>query len=59
MKQILAIFRKDARHFWPETLVSLGLLAALVGVYPQQWRRPIPIKQGSRNIDEMALTHST
>jgi hypothetical protein len=37
MKQILAIFTKDARRFWPEILVSLALLAAFVFVYPSQW----------------------
>jgi hypothetical protein len=37
MRQILAIFTKDARRFWPEILVSLGLLVALVQVYPMQW----------------------
>jgi hypothetical protein len=40
MKQILAIFRKDARHFWVEILISLALEAALVVLYPRQWRNP-------------------
>lgn len=30
MKQILHIFVKDVRRFWPEILVSVGLLTALV-----------------------------
>jgi hypothetical protein len=38
MKQILAIFKKDARHLWPEILASLAMLAALAYFYPDQWR---------------------
>jgi hypothetical protein len=38
MKQVLAIFRKDARHLWPEILASLAAVGALVLTYPQQWR---------------------
>jgi hypothetical protein len=38
MKQIVAIFNKDARRFWPEILVSIAILVALVLVYPHQWR---------------------
>ncbi len=38
MKQIVAIFIKDARRLWPELLVSLALLAALVAIYPGTWR---------------------
>jgi hypothetical protein len=38
MKQILAIFLKDARRFWPEIAASLAVTAALVMVYPTQWR---------------------
>lgn len=38
MKQILAIFTKDARRFWPEIAVSLAITAALALVYPMQWR---------------------
>lgn len=40
MKQILAIFVKDARRFWPEILVSFALLTGLVLVYPATWRAP-------------------
>jgi len=40
MKQILAIFTKDARRFWPEILVTLAVLVALVAIYPRQWRTP-------------------
>lgn len=38
MKQILAIFRKDARRFWPEILICCALLGALLLVYPDTWR---------------------
>lgn len=38
MKQILAIFTKDARRFWPEIAASLAVTAALSLVYPMQWR---------------------
>ena len=38
MKQILHIFAKDARRFWPEILVSLAVTAAFVRFYPNQWR---------------------
>ena len=37
MKQILHIFAKDFRHFWPEILISLALLGALVWTYPSTW----------------------
>ena len=40
MNQIIAIFRKDARHLWPEILVSLILTAALVRIYPYNWAPP-------------------
>src|SRR6185437_5975733 len=40
MRQVLAIFTKDARRFWPEILVSFVLLVALVRVYPMQWTEP-------------------
>jgi hypothetical protein len=35
MKQIMHIFAKDARRFWPEILISLAVTAVLVwiGVY--------------------------
>jgi hypothetical protein len=41
MKQILHIFAKDARRFWPEILVSLGITAAFVVIEPQQWLRDL------------------
>jgi hypothetical protein len=37
MKQILHIFKKDARHFWLEILISLSLTAAFALIYPRQW----------------------
>jgi hypothetical protein len=37
VKQVLAIFCKDARRFWPEIAVCIGLLLALVVVYPATW----------------------
>jgi hypothetical protein len=40
IKQILAIFRKDARHLWAEIAISLALQVALVILYPRQWRVP-------------------
>jgi hypothetical protein len=38
MKQIRAIFEKDVRHLWPEILASIAVVAALVLVYPREWR---------------------
>jgi hypothetical protein len=37
MKQVLHIFAKDSRQFWPEILISLALLSAFVWVYPRSW----------------------
>jgi hypothetical protein len=37
MKQILHIFLKDARRFWPEILVSLAVLTAFIRIYPHTW----------------------
>ena len=37
MKQILHIFRKDTRHFWPEILASLLITALYVVHFPSQW----------------------
>jgi hypothetical protein len=44
MKQVLHIFAKDSRRFWPEILISLAITAAFVLIYPRQWMR------GSSNI---------
>ena len=38
MKQVLHIFRKDSRHFWPEILIYFAILAAFVLIYPSQWQ---------------------
>ena len=38
MKQIAAVFTKDARRFWPEIAVSVLLLAVFVMVYPVTWQ---------------------
>jgi hypothetical protein len=40
MKQILHIFSKDARRFWPEILISVCLLAALVLVSCRAYTLP-------------------
>jgi hypothetical protein len=37
MSQVLHIFKKDARHFWPEVLVTLVPTAFLVKTYPHMW----------------------
>ncbi len=42
MNQSVHIFRKDARHLWPEILVSLALLGALLWVTPHNHGTPDP-----------------
>ncbi len=42
MNQIITIFKKDARHLWPEVLVTIILTAALVRIYPYTWAPPEP-----------------
>jgi hypothetical protein len=37
MSQILHIFRKDARHRWPEILISLALLVVYATLQPRTW----------------------
>jgi hypothetical protein len=37
MSQVLHIFKKDARHLWPEVLASLLLTGIFVKTYPQNW----------------------
>jgi hypothetical protein len=37
MSQVLHIFKKDARHFWPEVLATLVVTAFLVTTYPHMW----------------------
>jgi hypothetical protein len=46
MKQILHIFVKDTRRFWPEILGSLAILAALVFVYPRRFPEVLHIPVG-------------
>jgi hypothetical protein len=38
MKQALHIFAKDARHFWPEILLSLAVTAMFAWTYPTTWK---------------------
>ena len=38
MNQILNIFRKDTRRFWPEIVLSVIVVFAFVLVYPNEWR---------------------
>ena len=38
MSQILHIFKKDTRRFWPEILVSSAILFAFVWVFPERWK---------------------
>jgi hypothetical protein len=40
MKQILHIFAKDSRHFWPEILVSLAITAVFTWTTPHGWGQP-------------------
>ena len=37
MSQILHIFRKDARHHWPEIVISLALLVIYATLQPRTW----------------------
>jgi hypothetical protein len=46
MKQALHIFRKDARRFWPEILVSMAALVALIWICPYTWRAALPTPGG-------------
>jgi hypothetical protein len=39
MKQILHIFQKDTRRFWPEILLSVVVILAFAVQYPIEWRR--------------------
>jgi hypothetical protein len=55
MKQALHIFAKDARHFWPEILVSLAITTAFAWIYPSNWR-PVEDSQQLREILASAIT---
>jgi hypothetical protein len=46
MKQILHIFRKDARRFWPEIAISLAVIAVWVWAYPNQWLPVYGVPEG-------------
>jgi hypothetical protein len=37
MRQIFHIFRKDARHHWPEIVISLALLVVYATLQPRTW----------------------
>jgi hypothetical protein len=37
VKQILHIFAKDTRHYWPEILLSVAITAAFAWIYPNWW----------------------
>ena len=37
MNQILNIFRKDTRRFWPEIVLSVIVVFAFVLVFPNEW----------------------
>jgi hypothetical protein len=49
MNQILNIFRKDTRRFWPEILLSVAVTAAFVLAYPVEW---LPT-EGSPHIEQL------
>jgi hypothetical protein len=40
MKQILHIFAKDTRRFWPEILISLAITTAYICIGPHLWITP-------------------
>ncbi len=53
MKQILHIFAKDVRRFWPEILVQLALIVALFSV--KSYIRTITPQNSSSNLDGSVL----
>jgi hypothetical protein len=55
MKQALHIFAKDARHFWPEILVSVAITAVFAWIYPNYWKAQInPSAMEIRNLQQLA-----
>jgi hypothetical protein len=51
--QPLHIFRKDAIHLWPETLISMALLVAYAWAEARTWQQPVIGANNSANM--MAL----
>jgi hypothetical protein len=47
MKQILHIFAKDVRRFWPEILTLLALVAAFIILHSYIWAAPMRYDQGA------------
>jgi hypothetical protein len=54
MSQILHIFRKDSRRFWPEIAVSVAVIAVLAWVGPYGWT-PEFLHRGSRASSQKML----
>ena len=50
MNQILHIFRKDARHLYPEVLASLAVIMAFAWSAPRQWNLGRNDMQGLRSL---------
>lgn len=55
MKQILHIFAKDVRRFWPEIVISLAITSALVWIYPHQW---LQIDDTGLSFAEARMAHA-
>jgi hypothetical protein len=55
MKQILHIFAKDARRFWPEILLSLAITVAFVRLYANQW---LPLDTSGRSQAGVGMVQS-
>jgi hypothetical protein len=62
MKQVLHIFAKDVRRFWPEILISLAITAAFARIYPQTWLAAEAVSAGEAayafqsQMDKLAAT---
>jgi hypothetical protein len=62
VKQVLHIFAKDARRFWPEILISLAITVAYVRIYPHTWLAAESVALGEagnafqRQVDKLAGT---
>ena len=55
MRQVLNIFRKDTRQFWPEIAVSVVIAIAFVLVYPSQWKVSHDQSADLRALDFVAI----